>query len=99
MGFGAEIASKNEKRIGELLELLKPEMLLQERGIRSTVVMFGGARIPEPGKEAWAALNEEQKRNLESNSAYYARKLAVKRRKGKNSCLPGYWRRYESCCL
>jgi hypothetical protein len=53
------------------LELLKPEMLLQERGIRSTVVMFGGARIPEPGKEAWAAQNEEQKRNLEANSNYY----------------------------
>jgi uncharacterized protein (TIGR00730 family) len=53
------------------LELLKPEMLLQERGIRSTVVMFGGARIPEPGKEAWAAQNEEQKRNLEANSRYY----------------------------
>jgi uncharacterized protein (TIGR00730 family) len=30
------------------LELLKPEMALAERGIRSTVVMFGGARIPAP---------------------------------------------------
>ena len=37
------------------LELLKPEMILAERGIRSTVVMFGGARIPGPGGEAWAA--------------------------------------------
>lgn len=53
------------------LELLKPELLLQERGIRSTVVMFGGARIPEPGMPAWAARNEEQKRNLEANSHYY----------------------------
>ena len=53
------------------LELLKPELLLQERGIRSTVVMFGGARIPEPGTAAWAARNEEQKRNLEANSHYY----------------------------
>ena len=40
------------------LELLKPEMTLAERGIRSTVVMFGGARIPEPGGAAWAAKNE-----------------------------------------
>ncbi len=30
------------------LELLKPEMLLDEREILSTIVMFGGARIPEP---------------------------------------------------
>jgi predicted Rossmann-fold nucleotide-binding protein len=34
------------------LELLKPEMILAEAGIRSTVVMFGGARIPEPGQGA-----------------------------------------------
>jgi hypothetical protein len=33
------------------LELLKPEMLMAERGIVSTVVMFGGARIPAPGRE------------------------------------------------
>ena len=30
------------------LELLKPEMILDERGIESTIVMFGGARIPAP---------------------------------------------------
>lgn len=30
------------------LELLKPQMLMDERGIESTVVMFGGARIPAP---------------------------------------------------
>jgi uncharacterized protein (TIGR00730 family) len=30
------------------LELLKPELLLNERGIESTVVLFGGARIPDP---------------------------------------------------
>ncbi|AML50992.1 MULTISPECIES: TIGR00730 family Rossman fold protein [Falsihalocynthiibacter] len=33
------------------LELLKPEMMLDEQGIDSTVVMFGGARIPEPAKK------------------------------------------------
>ncbi|QDZ01199.2 LOG family protein [Nitratireductor mangrovi] len=60
------------------LELLKPEMALAERGIRSTVILFGGARIPEPGGPAWAAKNETQKRNLEENSRYYeeARKFA-----------------------
>ncbi len=30
------------------LELLKPQMVLDERGIESTIVMFGGARIPAP---------------------------------------------------
>ncbi len=53
------------------LELLKPEMTLAERGIRSTVILFGGARIPEPGGDAWAAKNETQKKNLEKNSKYY----------------------------
>lgn len=36
------------------LELLKPEMLMAEYGIESTVVLFGGARIPEPSKKAAA---------------------------------------------
>jgi uncharacterized protein (TIGR00730 family) len=60
------------------LELMKPEMILAERGIRSTVVMFGGARLPEPGGAAWAAKNQTQKKNLEKNSKYYdeARKFA-----------------------
>ena len=30
------------------LELLKPQMIMDARGIRSTIVMFGGARIPAP---------------------------------------------------
>ncbi|MCB1424958.1 MAG: LOG family protein [Zhengella sp.] len=60
------------------LELLKPEMMLAERGIRSTVILFGGARIPEPGGAAWAAKNDVQKQNLEANARYYeeARKFA-----------------------
>ncbi|TCK99958.1 hypothetical protein BXY66_3664 [Shimia isoporae] len=33
------------------LELLKPEMALDEHGVESTVVLFGGARIPEPAKK------------------------------------------------
>ena len=37
------------------LELLKPQMILDERGIRSTVVLFGGARIPAPEKADLAA--------------------------------------------
>ena len=37
------------------LELLKTEMRMTERGIVSTVVMFGGARIPDPAHRAGAA--------------------------------------------
>ena len=60
------------------LELMKTEMVLSETGIVSTVVLFGGARIPEPGKHAWAARNEKQKERLEANSKYYdeARRFA-----------------------
>ncbi len=60
------------------LELMKTEMVLVERGIKSTVVMFGGARIPAPGQAAWAARNEVQRVNLEAASVYYeeARKFA-----------------------
>src|ERR1051325_6595268 len=32
------------------LELLKPELLLEEAKIASTFVMYGSARIPEPAK-------------------------------------------------
>jgi uncharacterized protein (TIGR00730 family) len=30
------------------LELLKPELILNEAGVRSTIVVFGSARIPDP---------------------------------------------------
>lgn len=53
------------------LELLKPEMLLEEAGISSTTVLFGGARIAEPGKDPWAAKNEVQRKNLRESSKYY----------------------------
>lgn len=36
------------------LELLKPQMILDEKGINSTVVLFGGARIPDPVNKAKA---------------------------------------------
>jgi uncharacterized protein (TIGR00730 family) len=59
------------------LELLKPELLLDEAKIGSTLVMYGSARIPEPGAKAKAATPEIAAR-LEANSRYYdeARKLA-----------------------
>lgn len=65
------LTSEDIRGVRFQLEYLKPEMRLREQGINSTVVLFGGARIPEPGKPAWAAKNETQKRNLEAASRYY----------------------------
>ena len=48
------------------LELLKPEMIMQEAGIESTVVLFGGARIPRP-EEAHTA----KPKTLAELSKYY----------------------------
>lgn len=72
------LTSEDTRGIRFQLEYLKPEFRLRERGINSTVVLFGGARIPEPGQPAWAARNETQKRNLEAASHYYeeARRFA-----------------------
>ncbi|RYH10924.1 LOG family protein [Tropicimonas sp. IMCC6043] len=40
------------------LELLKPEIAMTEQGVDSTIVLFGGARIPEPARVADAATPE-----------------------------------------
>lgn len=53
------------------LEYLKPELLLQEHGITSTVVLFGGARIAEPGTDPWAAKTETARKSLIASSKYY----------------------------
>ena len=67
------------------LELLKPEMLLAERGIRSTVVMFGGARIPQPGGDAWAAKNDVQRRNREQAQEKVSRETGPDRPLGPST--------------
>jgi len=66
------------------LELLKPELMLDEANIGSTFVCYGSARIPEPEKAdalIAAASTEQQLRiahSLKAKSKYYdeARKLA-----------------------
>ncbi len=66
------------------LELLKPEMLLDEAGIASTLVIYGSARIPEPSKAdaLIAAATDDRSRiiakRLKEKSRYYdeARKLS-----------------------
>src|SRR5439155_11440172 len=66
------------------LELLKPELLLDEAEIGSTFVFYGSARIPEPAKAQVlvdAAVTDSQRavaERLKAKSGYYeeARKLA-----------------------
>jgi uncharacterized protein (TIGR00730 family) len=66
------------------LELLKPELLLEEAGIGSTFVFYGSARIPEPAKAdalVAAAKTETQRaiaERLKAKAHYYdeARALA-----------------------
>ncbi len=55
------------------LELLKPEMLMDEAGVSSTIVLFGGARIPEPAKK-----DSARTQTLADLSKYYdeARRFA-----------------------
>jgi len=48
------------------LELLKPELLLTERQIESTIVLFGGARIPEPAEK-----HKARTKTLAELSAFY----------------------------
>ena len=66
------------------LELLKPELLLEEANIASTFVFYGSARIPEPAKAdaLIAAAHDDRQRkvaqSLKDKSKYYdvARELA-----------------------
>lgn len=66
------------------LELLKPEMLLEEANIGSTLVFYGSARIPSPDQVeavlAGATTEEDQRvaERLAAKARYYdeARKLA-----------------------
>ncbi|MFZ9395717.1 MAG: LOG family protein [Erythrobacter sp.] len=58
------------------LELLKPEMLLEEAGIGSTLVMYGSARIPSPDQAAQLVAEADEERRpiaerLAANSKYY----------------------------
>src|ERR1043165_192573 len=59
------------------LELLKPELLLNEANIGSTFVFYGSARIPSPEMAdalVAAATNEQQKaiaERLKAKSRYY----------------------------
>ncbi|KAA6405819.1 LOG family protein [Candidatus Tokpelaia sp.] len=60
------------------LEFMKADMIMRERGIKSTIVVFGGARIPAPGQESGTAASAGQAKNLSALTHYYdeARRFA-----------------------
>jgi uncharacterized protein (TIGR00730 family) len=67
------------------LELLKPELLQQQHGIKSTIAVFGSARVPSP-ERAQAALDAaEEEARQHPNDKDAARHLAVARRMVANS--------------
>jgi uncharacterized protein (TIGR00730 family) len=67
------------------LELLKPELLQQEQGIRSTIAMFGSARIPDPetAKDNLAAIEAESR--AKPHDKVLARQVGIARRMLANS--------------
>lgn len=73
------------------LELLKPQMLLEEKGIRSTIVVFGGTQV-KPADEARHQL-EEATRALEADpeDTQAQRRLEVARQVADNT------RFYDEC--
>lgn len=67
------------------LELLKPELLQLEAGIKATIAVFGSARIPEP-EQARRNLEEARTRALESpDDAIAQQRLRTASRLAENS--------------
>ena len=64
------------------LELLKPEMLMAEYGVESTVVLFGGARIPRPSEKESA-----RTATLAGLSKYYTEPKRIRSRSWQDSLL------------
>ena len=73
------------------LELLKPQMIMDERGIRSTIVMFGGARIPAPQHKDRAATPMLAELSKYYDEAYEFAKLMTAR------SLQTYGREFVIC--
>ncbi len=66
------------------LELLKPQLLLDERQIESTIVLFGGARIPDPVHK-----HKARTKTLAELSAYYEVAREFSRRMTEKSLASG----------
>jgi uncharacterized protein (TIGR00730 family) len=85
------------------LELLKPELLLDEARIRSTFVFYGSARIPAPEDAdavIAAATTDAQRavaRRLKAKSHYYEVARALARRASSTAPEDDGWRHFVVC--
>lgn len=59
------------------MELMKPEVLLQEQEINSTLVVFGGTRIEEPRKAAAGVKKAEARLKRKPDDAALKRELRI----------------------
>lgn len=62
------------------LELLKPELILKEHGIESTIVIFGGTRIPEPKVAHQQLAEAEAAVRKDPANEFAAREMEIARR-------------------
>jgi len=67
------------------LDYLKPELLLEEQGVRHTIVVFGSTRITEPATAQRRVDQLEQRLQAHPDDAAVQRKLRVARRILENS--------------
>ena len=87
------------------LELMKPEMLLDEARVGSTLVMYGSARIPPPeaaetALEGAKDLPEEERRvveNLVAKSKYYREAYRLARLVSEKSIIEQGKRQFVVC--
>jgi len=77
-----ELLARDELRPVRLqLELLKPELIQQEEGIRSTIVVFGSARVSEPAAAREALARAEREAARRPGDAEAQRAATVARRR------------------
>ncbi len=84
------------------LELLKPEMLLEEAGVGSTLVMYGSARIPSPEEAASLVANAPPERKavaerLAEKSKYYQEAYNLGRLVSEKSIVEDGKRQFVIC--
>ncbi len=84
------------------LELLKPEMLLDEAGVGSTLVMYGSARIPSPEEAEALVANATGDRKavaerLAAKSKYYQESYNLARMVSEKSIVQDGKRQFVIC--
>ncbi len=83
---GAFLCREELRPVRLQLELLKAEMMMNEAGVNSTIVLFGGARIPEPARKDTARTPV-----LAELTRYYAEAREFARMVTEKSLSDGGW--------